>query len=177
MSGRPAIFLDRDGIINQAVVRAGKPYPPASLSELELIPGAIDSLKKLADAGYVLIGITNQPDVARGTQTREVVETINSYIKTELPITEIFACYHDNQDDCPCRKPKPGLILEGAKKFDIDLTKSWMVGDRWKDISAGQAAGLRTVFVDYHYDETYSGPSADFIIENMAGLAEIVLKS
>lgn len=173
--GNVAIFLDRDGVINRSMVRDGKPYPPASLEEFELIPGAVDSLKKLAGAGYLLIGVTNQPDVARGSQSREAVEAINSRIKTELPVTAIFSCYHDNKDNCPCRKPKPGLILQGAHEYDIDLAKSWMVGDRWKDILAGQAAGLRTVFVDYHYNETYSGPPADVMIEDMASLAEIIL--
>lgn len=177
MPGLPAVFLDRDGVINRSVVRDGKPHPPASLDELEILPGAVHSLKQLASAGYILIGVTNQPDVARGTQTRKAVEAINAHILSELPVIEIFTCYHDNQDDCPCRKPKPGLILQGAKKYDVDLTKSWMVGDRWKDISAGQAAGLKTVFIDYHYNESYNGPSADFIAEDMASLAEIILHS
>ena len=175
MSGVSAVFLDRDGVLNWSVMRNGKPCPPASLGELELIPGAVDSLKKLVRAGYLLIGVTNQPDVARGTQSREAVEAINSYIKAELPVTAIFTCYHDNQDECSCRKPKPGLIIQGAQEYDIDLSRSWMVGDRWKDISAGQTAGLRTVFVDYHYKETYHGSAADFIIEDMAVLAEIIL--
>lgn len=177
MPGRPAVFLDRDGVINRSVVRDGKPYPPASLDELEILPGAVHSLKQLASAGYLLIGVTNQPDVARGTQTRKAVEAINTRILSELPVTEIFTCYHDNQDDCPCRKPKPGLIFQGAEKYGVDLAKSWMVGDRWKDIAAGQAAGLKTVFIDYHYNETYNGPSADFIAEDVAVLAKIILHS
>lgn len=172
-----AVFLDRDGIINRSVVRNGKPYPPASLDELEILPGAVHSLKRVAAAGYILIGVTNQPDVARGTQSHEIVEAINARIIGQLPITEIFTCYHDSKDNCLCRKPKPGLILQGAEKYDIDLANSWMVGDRWKDISAGHAAGLRTVFVDYHYNETYSGPPADVVIEDMVALAEIILYS
>jgi D-glycero-D-manno-heptose 1,7-bisphosphate phosphatase len=175
MPSLPAVFLDRDGVINRSVVRNGKPYPPASLDEFEILPGAVHSLKLIAAAGYLLIGVTNQPDVARGAQTREAVEAINTRIVKELPVTEIFTCYHDNRDNCACRKPKPGLILQGAEKYGTDMTRSWMVGDRWKDISAGQAAELRTVFVDYHYNEIYSGPSADFIIEDMATLAEIIL--
>lgn len=175
MTGVPAVFLDRDGIINHSVVRGGKPYPPTSLNELKIILGAISSIKKLANAGFLLIGVTNQPDVARNTQSREVVEEINSYIKAELPITAIFTCYHDNKDGCSCRKPKPGLILEAAKEYNIDLAKSWMVGDRWKDISAGQAAGLRTVFVDYHYNESYNGLPASFVIEDVSALADIIL--
>lgn len=177
MPSVPAVFLDRDGIINHSVVRDGAPYPPTSLDELEIISGAMISLKKLADAGYVLIGVTNQPDVSRGTQSREAVEEINAYIKAKLPVTAIFTCYHDDKDNCSCRKPKPGLILDAAREYNVDLAKSWMVGDRWKDISAGQGAGLRTVFVDYHYDEIYNGLPAEFVIEDMSTLADIILHS
>lgn len=171
-----AVFLDRDGIINQAIVREGKPYPPAMLEEVEILAGATASLQRLASWGYVLIGITNQPDVARGTQSRERVESINQLILSRLPIREIFVCYHDDQDNCDCRKPKPGLILQAAKKYTLNLNASWMVGDRWKDIAAGQAAGLRTIFVDYHYAETYQGSSADFMVEDIVLLADIILK-
>ena len=162
MAGLPAVFLDRDGVINRAVVRDGRPYPPARLEDVEILSGAISSIQRLAERGYVLIGITNQPDVARGTQSREVVESINAMILSRLPLREIFVCYHDNNDNCDCRKPKPGLILQAAEKYGLDLSQSWMVGDRWKDIAAGRAAGLKTIFVDYHYAETYEGVSAEF---------------
>ena len=176
MAGSPAVFLDRDGIINRAIIREGKPYPPAQLAEVEILQGAITSLQRLADSGYVLIGITNQPDVARGTQSRQMVESINSLLQSRLPVREIFVCYHDNLDDCDCRKPKPGLILQAAQKYGLDLSLSWMVGDRWKDISAGQAAGVKTIFVDYHYNETYQGVPADFIVDDTVFLADTILK-
>ena len=176
MTGLPAVFLDRDGIINRAVVRDGKPYPPARLSDVEILPGAISSIQQLAERGYVLIGITNQPDVARGTQSRDVVESINAMIQSRLPLHEIFVCYHDNINNCNCRKPKPGLIVQAAEKYKVDLSKSWMVGDRWKDIAAGQAAGLKTIFVDYHYAETYEGAPSDFTVEDTSFLADIILK-
>jgi len=176
MKGLPAVFLDRDGIINRAVVRQGRPYPPVQLQDVEILPGTITSLQRLAGCGYVLIGITNQPDVARGSQSREVVDAINREIQSQLPRREIFGCYHDNADDCDCRKPKPGLIWQAAKKYGFDLSISWMVGDRWKDIAAGQAAGLKTIFVDYHYAETYQGISADFTVEDTVFLADIIMK-
>ncbi len=176
MAGLPAVFLDRDGIINRAVVRAGKPYPPARLDDVELLPGAISSIQRLVVSGYTLIGITNQPDVARGTQSREAVESINAMIKSRLPLRDIFVCYHDDKDNCECRKPRPGLIFLAAKKYKLDLSHSWMVGDRWKDIAAGQAAGLKTIFVDYHYAETYKGAPADFTVEDTSFLADIILK-
>jgi D-glycero-D-manno-heptose 1,7-bisphosphate phosphatase len=174
--GLPAVFLDRDGIINRAVVREGRPYPPATLENVEILSGALTSLQRLAACGYVLIGITNQPDVARDIQSREIVESINQLIQSRLPIREIFVCYHDDTDDCDCRKPKPGLIWQAAKKYGLDLSVSWMIGDRWKDIAAGQAAGLKTIFVDYHYDEIYQGISADFTVEDTVFLADIILK-
>jgi D-glycero-D-manno-heptose 1,7-bisphosphate phosphatase len=176
MAGLPAVFLDRDGVINRAVVRDGKPYPPARLDDVKILPGAISSMQLLAKCGYVLIGVTNQPDVARGTQSREVVESINAMIQSRLPLHEVFVCYHDNIDNCDCRKPKPGLILQAAEKYGLDLSQSWMVGDRWKDIAAGHAAGLRTIFVDYHYTEVFQGTPALFVVHDTLDLANIVLK-
>jgi D-glycero-D-manno-heptose 1,7-bisphosphate phosphatase len=175
-AGSPAVFFDRDGIINQAVVRDGRPFPPASVEDIHLIPGTIHSMEKLAKAGYALFGITNQPDVARGTQTREMVESINAFIQDHSPVKEIFVCYHDNQDQCDCRKPKPGLILQAAKKYALDLPRSWMVGDRWQDIAAGQAAGLKTIFVDYKYSEPYQGSPATYNIEDTSSVAAIIFE-
>ncbi|MDP1545337.1 MAG: HAD family hydrolase [Anaerolineales bacterium] len=172
-----AVFLDRDGVLNRALVRDGKPFPPARLADVEILPGAITALQQLTDCGYVLIGITNQPDVARGTQSREGVESINALIQSRLPLREIFVCYHDHADECDCRKPKPGLILQAAQKYRLDLSLSWMVGDRWKDIVAGRAAGSKTIFVDYHYTETYKGTPADFTVEDTAFIADIILQS
>jgi len=176
INGLPAVFLDRDGILNRATLRDGKPYPPSQLDDLEILPGSIASLARLADFGYVLIGVTNQPDVARGTQSRETVESFNALIQSKLPVREIFVCYHDNVDNCDCRKPRPGLILNAANKYGLDLSMSWMVGDRWKDIAAGRAVGLKTIFVDYHYSETYKGASADFTVQDTVHLADIILK-
>ncbi len=174
--GSPAVFLDRDGIINRAIVREGRPYPPAGVEELEILPGTIASVEKLVKAGYMIFGISNQPDVARGTQSREIVESMNALIQARLPIWEIFVCYHDNADQCECRKPKPGLILQAAEKYTLDLSRSWMVGDRWQDIAAGQAAGLKTIFVDYHYSEPYQGSPAIYVVEETLSLASIISK-
>ncbi len=176
MTGSPAVFLDRDGILNRANVREGRPFPPTRVEDVELLPGTVASLGKLAEAGYMLIGITNQPDVARGIQSREMVEAINKWLRSRLPVKEIFVCYHDRTDHCACRKPKPGLIFQAAEKYALDLSQSWMVGDRWKDIAAGRASGLRTIFVDYHYCETYRGSPATYTVEDTSLLANIILK-
>jgi D-glycero-D-manno-heptose 1,7-bisphosphate phosphatase len=148
-----AVFLDRDGVINRAIVRDGKPYPPADVSETEILPGVESALRELKAAGYLLVVVTNQPDVARGTTARETVEEINDFLKSRLPIAEFRTCYHDSGDGCDCRKPLPGSILAAARKYNVDLSASFMVGDRWRDIEAGQYAGCRTIFVDYGYNE------------------------
>ena len=171
-----AVFLDRDGVLNQALVLDGKPFPPACLADVEILPETAAALQRLANHGFLLIGITNQPDVARGVQTREVVESINHLIQARIPVQEVFVCYHDDPEGCDCRKPKPGLIRQAAQKYDLDLSQSWMVGDRWKDIAAGQAAGTKTIFVDYHYNEVYVGTRADYSVEDPAFIADIILE-
>ncbi len=172
----PAVFFDRDGIINRAVVRDGYPFPPSSLQEVELIPGTLASMKILKKAGFKLIGITNQPDVERGVQTREAVEAINEFILAHSPVQEIFVCYHVDSDQCDCRKPKPGLIFQAEKKYNLDLSRSWLVGDRWKDISAGRAAGLQTIFIDYGYAEPYQGLPALYNTADTFSIAPLILK-
>ncbi|HEV8346724.1 MAG TPA: HAD-IIIA family hydrolase [Vicinamibacterales bacterium] len=146
-----AVFLDRDGVLNRTVVRGGKPYPPASVDCLEVFPDAADALARLKAAGYRLVVVTNQPDVARGEQPRDVVDAINAALAARLPIDEVRVCYHDDADGCRCRKPKPGLLLQEPLP---DLNESVIIGDRWRDIQAGQRAGLRAaVLIDHGYDE------------------------
>lgn len=150
---RPAVFLDRDGVINAAIVRDGKPYPPARLEDVEVLPGVPAALADLRRAGYLLVVVTNQPDVARGTQRREVVDAIHARLRAALPLDAVYCCFHDDADRCACRKPAPGLLLEAARDLDIDLRASFLVGDRWRDTDAGAAAGCRTVFIDRNYAE------------------------
>ena len=148
-----AVFLDRDGVINKASIINGKPYPPRNLDELELIPGVDQAILQLRDRGYFCIVVTNQPDVARGKTSKETVESINQFLIQHLAIHEIISCYHDDHENCDCRKPKPGSLLKAALKYNINLNKSFMVGDRWRDIEAGQNAGCKTFFIDYQYNE------------------------
>jgi D-glycero-D-manno-heptose 1,7-bisphosphate phosphatase len=150
---KQAVFFDRDGVLNEAIVREGKPYPPGNLSEVRLVEGAVEGCRLLRSAGYLLIGVTNQPDVARGVTRKEVVEEINNHIRARMGLDEVRVCYHDDVDGCACRKPSPGLLLEASKDWGIDLGHSFMVGDRWKDVQAGVRAGCRTVFLDRGYDE------------------------
>ena len=158
MSSR-AVFLDRDGVLNRAVVVDGRPHPPASVDEVEIPPGVAEALQRLKDAGFVLIVVSNQPDVARGTTSREVVEGINACLLEHLPVDRFVMCFHDSGDNCDCRKPRPGMLLAGAEESGVELASSYMVGDRWRDVEAGNRAGCTTVFVDYGYSEA-SGSGA-----------------
>ena len=150
---RPAVFLDRDGVINRAFIRDGMPFPPQSLQDLEILPGVCDALVALKAHGYSIVVVTNQPDVARGTCSQEAIEGIHRRLKDELAIDAILTCFHDDSADCECRKPKPGLLLQAARNLGIDLSASFMVGDRWRDMEAGKRAGCRTFFVDRSYLE------------------------
>ena len=150
---RRAVFLDRVGVLNRAVVRGGKPYPPATLDEFELLPGVGQAVEQLKQAGYVCVVATNQPDVARGTQRREVVDAMHASLCRTVPLDDVFVCFEDGPD-CFDRKPNPGLLLRAAEKYGLDLGPDcFMVGDRWRDIEAGRRAGCRTVFLDYGYAE------------------------
>lgn len=144
---RKAVFLDRDGVINRNVVRGGVTQPPDTIEDFELLPGVLEAVRRLAEAGFVLVVVTNQPDVARGKQQREVVEQMNDVVRSALPVHDVLACYHDSGDHCTCRKPKPGMLVEAARRWGLDLERSFMVGDRWSDVLAGQAAGCRTVLI------------------------------
>jgi D-glycero-D-manno-heptose 1,7-bisphosphate phosphatase len=168
------VFLDRDGVLNRAVVRNGRPYPPATLDNFEILPGVPEAVRRLHEAGFLLIGATNQPDVARGTQRREVVEAMNAVLLTVLPITAILVCYEDD-DNCSRRKPNPGLLLEAAETYGIDLAGSFMIGDRWRDIEAGRRAGCRTVFIDLGYAERRPDPGADHVAEDVSAAAAWIL--
>ncbi len=148
-----AVFLDRDGVINRPIVRNRRPYPPRSLEEFVLLPGVPSSVSDLKKAGFLVIVVTNQPDVARGTQSRETVDLMHDRLRAELPLDEILVCWHDDLADCECRKPKPGLMLSAGHKFGIDMARSFMIGDRWRDVDAGSAAGCRSLLIDYGYSE------------------------
>ena len=172
---RRAVFLDRDGVINRAVVRDGKPYPPANLGEMEILPGVAAALIMLHEAGFILIVVTNQPDVARGITSKKVVHEINKFLTDCLPIDEFRTCYHDSGDGCDCRKPLPGALLKAAKQHDIDLCSSYMIGDRWRDTEAGQRAGCQTIFIDYGYSEIQP-ESVTHRVRSLFEAAQIILK-
>jgi len=170
---RRAVFLDRDGVINRAIVHDGMPFPPANLDELEILPGVPEALQKLHDGNYLLIVVTNQPDVARGIAKKEDVEKMNAHLLSMLPLDDFKTCYHDSKDGCLCRKPLPGSLIEAAKEHHIDLSKSFMVGDRWRDIEAGKSAGCKTFFINYRYAEKQP-ETPDFIVSSLLEAQRII---
>ena len=167
---RRAVFLDRDGVLNRAVVREGRPFPPASLEEMELLPGVEEACRALKAAGAFLACVTNQPDIARRKTTWAVVDAINGHLRQRLGLDDLVVCPHDNADNCACRKPKPGMLIELARRHGLDLGASVMVGDRRGDILAGRAAGCATVFIDYGWNE----PRPDAMDVVSGSLAEAV---
>jgi D-glycero-D-manno-heptose 1,7-bisphosphate phosphatase len=148
-----AAFLDRDGVLNRPVVREGKPYPPATAAEFEIYEEAAGAVRRLREMGFRVLVVTNQPDVARGTQTRSEVEAMHGRLRRELGVEDFYVCWHDDVDACECRKPKPGLLKRAAADFGISLSESYMIGDRWRDVDCGHAAGCRTIFIDRGYSE------------------------
>ena len=176
MPRQRAVFLDRDGVINQAIVRDGKPYPPASVEELTITPDASAALQSLKQAGFLLLVVTNQPDISRGKQALAAVEAIHQALRQVLPVDDFFLCPHDDSDRCTCRKPLPGLLLQGAEKYHIDLSRSFMVGDRWRDIEAGAHAGCATVWIDFGYREKHSFVEPSVTVNSLGAAAGWILE-
>jgi len=149
----PAVFLDRDGVLNHIVWRHGKPSSPHKFSEFMIVHDSQETLKQLKQLGYLRIVITNQPDYRRGLVSKQVIESMHTYLMENLELNAIYTCFHDNQDHCLCRKPKPGAIFQAAIDHQIDLCQSYMIGDREVDIQAGQRAGCKTIWLDNGYDK------------------------
>ena len=178
MQLRPAVFLDRDGTLNVQVIREGQPFPPQTVGEFELFEGVPAACRALHEAGYVLVVATNQPDVSRGTQSLAVVEAMHARLRQLVPeIARIEVCYAAGRGevpDDPRRKPAPGMLLDAARDLHLDLTRSWMIGDRWRDIDCGRNAGVRTVFIDFGYaEQLHAAP--DFTVPSFAEAARIIL--
>jgi D-glycero-D-manno-heptose 1,7-bisphosphate phosphatase len=172
-----AVFLDRDGVINEAIVVNGKPYSPMSLRELRVPDSVYPVLQTLKDANYLLIVVTNQPDVARKKILQSTVDLMHDYLRAQLPIDAVYVCYHDDANNCACRKPKPGMLLQAAQEHHIDLSRSYLIGDRWKDMQAGQRAGCKTIFIDANYKERNEHAIApDCVVYSLEQAANFILK-
>ena len=169
-----AVFLDRDGVINANLERNGKPVAPTALAEFRILPGAADAVRRLKTAGFLIIVVTNQPDIRAGLTQKSAMEAMHDEIRRQMPIDDFFICFHVEADDCSCRKPKPGLILEAIVKYGIDAVSSYVVGDRWRDILAGQAVGCRTIRVDNSFAEERPS-SPDRVVKSLAEAADFII--
>jgi len=177
---RRAVFLDRDGVLNRPVVRDGLPFPPASLGEFQLYPDVAEGCQQLKEAGFLLVVVTNQPDVGRGTQSRESVEAIHAKLRADIPALDgVEVCFHagsSHGEPCDCRKPKPGMLLRAAATHGIDLKRSYLIGDRWRDVDCAHAAGCRAVFIDHGYREALR-ENPDFTVTTFREAVAIILQN
>ncbi len=175
---RPAVFVDRDGTLNVPVIRDGNPFAPATVDEFQLFPEVPAACRELHAAGYALVVATNQPDVGRGLQSQSVIEAMHAQLRHLIPeIERIEVCYSPGRAGDPAdprRKPAPGMLLDAARELGLDLTRSWMVGDRWRDVDCGHNAGVRTVFIDFGYEEQLHAVP-DFTVPSFAAAARIIL--
>jgi D-glycero-D-manno-heptose 1,7-bisphosphate phosphatase len=158
-AGGAAVFLDRDGVLNEVGAPGSPSLPPRSVDEVRIVPSAATAVGRLRAAGFSLIVITNQPDVARGSMSRDDALEITEFVARELELDDAYVCLHDNADACECRKPRGGALLEAALDWRLEIEASWMIGDRWVDIAAGEAAGVRTVLLDRPYSWERAGGS------------------
>ncbi len=173
---RPAVFLDRDGVLNRVVMRDGKAASPRSVDELQIEPEAPATLAALKAAGYLLLVVTNQPDVRRGLMSAETLDALHARLAEALPLDEIAACLHDNADACACRKPKPGLVLDLAARHGVDLRRSWLIGDQDRDVACGKAAGCNTLLLERDYNSGIDSGS-DQVVETLSQSLAYILKS
>ena len=172
---KKAVFLDRDGVINKAFIKNGLPESPNSLSELEILPGVKESISRLKKLNFICLVVTNQPDVQRGKIKKNTIIKMNNFLKKKIELDDIFVCYHDDQDNCNSRKPKPGLLLQARKKWNVDFKKSFIVGDRWRDIQAGKKVGCKTIFLDYKYKDI-KPKNPDFVTDTLLNATYIIEK-
>jgi D-glycero-D-manno-heptose 1,7-bisphosphate phosphatase len=173
---RRAVFLDRDGVLNRAFVRDGKPYPPDRLEEFELLPGVPEGCDLLKAAGFLLVVATNQPDVGRGRQSRATVEEMHRRLRGLLPLDDVRVCYDGGSEPSDFSKPAPGMLLSAAREWGIDLGRSYMIGDRWRDVDCGRAAGCATIFVEHGYCESLR-QQPDFTVGSLLEAAKLIVEA
>ena len=152
-NNQKAVFLDRDGVLNECFVKNGKPYPPKTFKEFKTFTFLQDVLFNFKNKGYLTIVVTNQPDPARGKLSKKNIMGMHEFLLENYAIDDIFVCWHANDGECFCRKPLPGMLIEASEKYKINLKKSYLIGDRWRDIDAGNSVGCKTIFIDYKYNE------------------------
>lgn len=174
IGGRRAVFLDRDGVLVIPEMRDGRSFAPRRPEDFRIYDDAPQALAALKQAGFMLVVVTNQPDIGNGFVAAETVEDMHNRLRATLPVDHIEMCPHRQSDDCACRKPKPGMLLRAAKIHGIDLSSSIMAGDRAGDIEAGKAAGCRTVFIDLNYVNEPK-PNATWTAHSISEAVDVIL--
>jgi D-glycero-D-manno-heptose 1,7-bisphosphate phosphatase len=174
--GFPAVFFDRDGVITVPISCDGKGYAPRSLNDFKFYQDVRRSLLRTRKQGFLNIVVSNQPDIANGLLSEELLQEMNSQMLSKLAVDDVVNCPHNAKQDCFCRKPKPGMILLASKKHGIDLSTSWIVGDRDIDIEAGMNAGIQTVFINRRW-KNESGIKADFRCDSIEEAVDVILKN
>ena len=169
-----AVFLDRDGVINRNIIRGERPGSPRNLEEMEYLPGVAQAISSLRDAGFKIFVVTNQPDVATGHLGRDMADAMKEKIMRDFPVDDYLACYHVDQDGCCCRKPNPGMLIDASARWSLELEGSFMVGDRWRDVGAGRAAGCRTILVRGTVDPGHT-EKADVEVDSLLEASELIL--
>jgi len=177
MSERCAVFIDRDGVINTSRIVDGKPYAPQSLEEFRILPDVLEAIKLLKNEGFLTIVVTNQPDVGNGLVNKNIIVAMHERLMTALPIDAIKVCFHKKMDGCECRKPKPGMLYEASRDLSVDLKSSFMVGDRWSDILAGETAGCKTIFIDNSYNDNEKPLNSDWTTSSLYDAANVILSN
>ncbi len=172
-----AVFLDRDGIINRAIVVDGKPYAPRDLKDFHFYPAVQQEISRLRSYGFVIVVVTNQPDVGNRLVEKELVEKMHDRMEQELGIDCVKTCFHSQTENCDCRKPEPGMLLEAAQDLNLGLPDSFIIGDRKSDVEAGKAAGCKTIFVDRGYRPEEKTDTADITVLSLTEAVNFILKS
>lgn len=171
-----AVFLDRDGVLTVPDFRDGRSYAPRRLEDFRLYEGVLEATIALKRAGFLLVVVTNQPDVGAGLLAPEVLGEMHNRITARLPVDTIEVCSHKRDAGCDCRKPEPGMLRRAAARFGIDFRLSFMVGDRASDVAAGRAVGCRTIFIDLDDSTELRPDDADFTASSLAEAAAVILR-
>jgi len=171
-NGRRAVFLDRDGVLNEVVVENGVPLSPRRAEEFLVVAGSLEAVDRLREHGFPVFVASNQPDLARGKLAPEESARMMTVLRDALPLDDVAICPHDDVDGCTCRKPQPGLLVGLAQRWDVDLSRSYMVGDSWKDVEAGRRAGCHTILLRRDYN---GAARADTVVDTLGEAVQFIL--
>jgi D-glycero-D-manno-heptose 1,7-bisphosphate phosphatase len=170
---RPAVIIERDGILNHPRVEKNQPVPPLRFEDFHINEDAIEPIKELKAAGFLVIVTTNQPGLSRGTQSRRELDLMHGMMRRKFPIDDLFICPHDEMDRCPCRKPKPGLIKEAIWKWQLDMDRSFVISDKWQDAQAAHVMGCTSILLQ----SPWNGKGHhDFVLPDIPSLAQKILQ-